>query len=141
LNKSAVASSAKTDATKVVDGSVSTHWQAGSTATSEWIYVNLGDGNAQNITHVKLVWESSYATSFDIQVCAATCDDNTSLAVDSWAWVTAYSGSTTTLSGFPNYQLIALTTPTVGQFIRLKPKTLSGTTGASLDEFEIYSAP
>ncbi|MET0795069.1 MAG: fibronectin type III domain-containing protein [Polyangiaceae bacterium] len=140
LNKTAVASSAKTDSGKVLDGSVTTHWQAASTATTEWIYVNLGEGNSQNITHVKLVWESAYATSFDIQVCDAACDDNATLAVDSWAWVTGYSGSTATLSGFPNYQFVTLTTPTTGQFIRMKPKTLSGASGASLDEFEVFSA-
>ena len=141
LGATAVASSDKTDAAKILDGNVTTHWQAASNATSEWIYVNLGDGNAKNITHVKLVWESSYATSYDIQICAETCDDNAATAVDSWAWVTAYSGSVATLSGFPNYQFVPLTTPTVGQFIRMKPKTLSGSSGASLDEFEIFSAP
>lgn len=140
LNKTAVASSDKTDSPKVVDGSVTSHWQAATTATSEWIYVNLGDGNDANITHVKLVWESSYATSFDIQVCAASCDDDSTVTVDNWAWTTAYSGSVAPLSGFPNYQFVTLTTPTFGQFIRLKPKTLSGSTGPSLDEFQIFSA-
>jgi hypothetical protein len=142
LKKTAVASSKQTDAAKVVDGNLGTRWQADSTASTEWIYVNLGEGNAKNITHVKLVWEAAYATSYDIQVCAATCDDNASLAVDSWAWVTAYSGPITSLTGFPNYQLLPLTTPTVGQFIRMKPKTLaSAQFGASLWEFEVFSQP
>lgn len=142
LKKTAVAYSKQTDAAKVVDGNLSTRWQAASTANSEWIYVDLGNGNATNITHVKLVWENSYATSYDIQVCAASCDDNAALAVDSWAWVTAYSAPTTSLTTFPNYQLVALTTPTVGQFIRMKPKTLSSAQyGASLWEFEVFSQP
>ncbi len=142
LGKTAVASSKQTDAAKVVDGNVTTRWQAASVANTEWIYVNLGDGNAKNITHVKLVWEAAYATSYDIQVCAATCDDNATVAVDSWAWVTAYNGPTANLTTFPNYQLVTLTTPTVGQFIRMKPKTLaSNQYGASLWEFEIFSQP
>jgi hypothetical protein len=142
LNKSAVASSKQSDAAKVLDGNVTTRWQAATTANSEWIYVNLGDGNAQNITHVKLVWEAAYATSYDIQVCAATCDDDTAITADNWAWVTAYNGPTATLSGFPNYQLVALTTPTVGRFIRMKPKTLASSQyGASLWELEVFSQP
>ena len=145
LGKTAVASSSTADQGKVVDGRIDTRWQAATKTPGEWIYVNLGNGNDVNITHVKLVWEAAYATTFDIQVCPGTCDDVAATPVDSWAWVTAYSSpSVQTLTGFPNYQMVTLTTPTVGQFIRMKVKTLP-TAGAvypaSLWEFEVFSAP
>ncbi len=141
LGKTAVASSDTADSNKVTDGNVTSRWQAASTALTEWIYINLGDGNAANITNVKLVWEAAYAKSYDIQVCPATCDDVAATPVDNWAWVTAYSQPTTTLTGFPNYQFVTLTTPTVGQFIRMKPTSLALNFGASLYEFEVFSKP
>jgi hypothetical protein len=139
LNKTAVALSSNTDAPKVVDGNIGSRWQAATKNAGEWIYVNLGNGNAQSITHVKLVWENAYASSFDIQVCDATCDD-AATAPDTWPWVTAYNGPVTTLTGFPNYQLVAIT-PTVGQFVRMKAKTLGSSFAVSLWEFEILSQP
>ena len=145
LGKSAVASSVSADQGKVVDGKIDTRWQAATKNPGEWIYVNLGDGNNANITHVKLVWEAAYAATFDIQVCASTCDDVAGTPVDNWGWVIAYSSpSAQTLTGFPNYQMVTLTTPTVGQFIRMKAKTLPATGAVypvSLWEFEVFSAP
>ena len=141
LGKTAVASTATGDVAKnAIDGNIGSRWQANVTTVGEWIYVNLGDGNAVKITDVKLVWEAAYAKSFDIQLCAATCDDMGG-AVDGWAWTTAYNGPSATLAGFPYYQLVNLTTPGVAQFVRMKAKTLGSGYGASLYEFEVYSAP
>lgn len=141
IGKTAVASTATGDVAKnVIDGNIGTRWQANVATAGEWIYVNLGDGNAVNVTDVKLVWEAAYAKSFDIQLCAATCDDMGG-AVDGWAWSTAYNGPSATLAGFPYYQLVHFTTPGIAQFVRMKAKTLGSAYGASLYEFEVYSAP
>ncbi len=141
LGKAAVASSNTADAAKVTDGNIGTRWQAATQNLTEWIYVNLGDGNAANITNVKLVWEAAYAKAYDVQVCAATCDDTPATPVDNWAWVTAHSQPSTVLTGFPNYQFVTLMTPTVGQFIRIKPTELGAKFGASMYEFEVFSKP
>ena len=143
IGKTAVASSATTNvAANVVDGNTGTRWQANVSTANEWIYVNLGDGATANFTHVKLVWQSAYAKTFDIEVCAASCDDLEPNTPANWAWQLAYTTpSAQTLSGFPNYQMVPLTTPTTGQFIRMKAKTLVGSSGASLYEFEVFSAP
>ena len=62
--------------------------------------------------------------------------------VETWGWFTAYtSPSPQTLSAFPYYQLVHLTTATTGQYVRMKPKTLGGAYPASIYEFEVYSAP
>ena len=142
IGKTAVASSATADvASRAVDGNTGTRWQANSNTANEWIYVNLGDGVTANFTHVKLVWHNAYAKTFDIEVCAASCDDTDPNPVN-WAWQLAYTTpGAQTISGFPYYQVVPLTTPVMGQFIRMKAKTLVGTAGASLYEFEVFSAP
>lgn len=140
--KLAVASSQTGDlATRVTDGSVTTRWQANVKTPNEWIYVNLGDGNAANITNVKLIWEAAYAATYDIELCVATCDDASPTTPNTWAWTTAYSSPTNNFAGFPYYNLVQLTTPGTAQFIRMKAKTLAANFGASLYEFEVYSAP
>ena len=143
IGKTAVASSATADvASRAIDGNTSTRWQASSNAANEWIYVNLGDGVTANFTHVKLVWQNAYAKTYDIEVCVATCDDADPTHPNNWAWQLAYTTPTAqTISGFPNYQMVQLTTPTTGQFIRMKAKTMVGSAGASLYEFEVFSAP
>lgn len=143
LGKNAVASSATADvASRAIDGNTGTRWQASANTANEWIYVNLGDGVTATFTHVKLVWHSAYAKTFDIEVCPANCDDAEPNNPANWAWQLAYTTpSAQTLSGFPNYQMVQLTTAISGQFIRMKAKTLVGTAGASLYEFEVFSAP
>jgi len=143
LGKNAVASSATADvASRAIDGNTGTRWQANVNTANEWIYVNLGDGVTANFTHVKLVWHNAYAKTFDIEVCPANCDDAEPNNPTNWAWQLAYTTpSAQTLTGFPNYQMVQLTTPIAGQFIRMKAKTLVGTAAASLWEFEVFSAP
>ena len=143
IGKTAVASSATGDvASRAIDGNTGTRWQANSTTANEWIYVNLGDGVSAKFTHVKLVWESAYAKTYDIEVCPADCDDADPTHPNNWAWQLAYTTpSAQTITGFPNYQMVQLTTPITGQFIRMKAKTLAIAYGASLYEFEVFSAP
>jgi len=143
IGKTAVASSATADvASRAIDGNTGTRWQASSNAANEWIYINLGDGVTANFTHVKLVWQNAYAKTYDIEVCVATCDDADPTHPNNWAWQLAYTTpAAQTISGFPNYQMVQLTTPASGQFIRLKAKTMVGSAGASLYEFEVFSAP
>jgi hypothetical protein len=145
LGKTAVGSSVFNGlvASNVNDGNFGSRWQ-GNYSTGEWIYINLGDGVSAKFTNVELVWEAAYSKTFDIQVCDATCDDVASVAPDNWAWQTVYSSPTNAFSSTPYYQMLALTTPTTGQFIRMKSRSLvmsSTTYGPSLYEFEVFSAP
>ena len=137
LGKTAVASSATGDVAKnVVDGNIGSRWQAVTKNLTEWIYVDLGATSAKPITDVKLIWEAAYASSFDLEVCATNC---TAADSTTWTWVNVYNGGTVTLTGFPNYQLIHLTTAMAGRYVRMKPKSLGGGYPASLYEFEVYA--
>jgi hypothetical protein len=136
--KTAVASSQTGDvASRVVDGNIGTRWQANATTANEWIYVDLGAGNAKNLTHVKLVWEGAYAKTYELEVCSAGCGVG---APTTWTWTSVYTSPTNTFTGFPYFEMVQLTTPTVAQYIRMRAKTLAIGYGASLYEFEVFSA-
>ena len=134
--KTAAASSAVSPASNVTDGKYTTRWES-IQHDPEWVYVDLGA--SYNVTHVKLVWEGAYSQSFQIQVCAATCDDANAPA-DSWPWVNAYAADRLLTGGFPNFELLAVT-PTMGQFVRMRGLTRATAYGHSLYEVEVYSAP
>ena len=145
LGKTAVGSSVFNGlvGSNVNDGNFGSRWQ-GNYSTGEWIYINLGDGVTAKFTNVELVWEAAYSKTFDIQVCAATCDDVASVAPDNWAWQTVYSSPTNAFPSTPYYQMVTLTTPATGQFIRMKSKSLvmsSTSYGPSLYELEVFGAP
>lgn len=135
--KTAVASSATGDvAVRVVDGNLGTRWQAAVNTANEWIYVDLGA--ATNITHVKLVWEAAYAKTYDIELCTAGCGVG---AATTWTWTTAYTSPTNTFAGFPYFDMVTLTTAGSSRYVRMRAKTLATVYGASLYEFEVFSAP
>ena len=54
---------------------------------------------------------------------------------------TAYSADRTLTGPFPYFELIALTTPTTGQFVRMRATARGSIYGNSLWEMEVYSAP
>lgn len=53
------------DGAKIVDSNASTRWSSGHT-DDEWCYIDLGDNFYVN--KVKISWESSYASKYEIQV-------------------------------------------------------------------------
>ena len=91
------------------------------------------------MTHVKLVWESAYSQSIQVQVCPATCDDSNA-APNTWAWTNAYAADRLLTGGFPNYELLTVT-PTSGQFVRMLGLSRATEYAHSLYEVEVYSAP
>ena len=135
LNKSAVSSTG--DASKAVDGNIGTRWES-AFLDNQWIYVDLGA--EKEIGYAKLVWEGAYSKSFEIQVCPATCDDTAGVLPQDWAWQSAYADDRT-LAGFPYTEVVKLTTPLTGQFVRMLGKTRGTIYGHSLWEFEAYSTP
>ena len=126
-------------AANVTDGKYGTRWES-AVSDPQWVYIDLGANTAANITHVKAVWEGAYSKSFQIQICDATCDDDPLVPVDMWAWQTAYAADRT-LTVFPAFELLTLTTPAKGQFVRMNGLTRGTIYGHSLYELEVYSAP
>src|SRR5579884_3727512 len=52
-------------AANAVDGSTSTRWASAPDIDPSWIYVDLG--TAAQITEIKLIWDLSCATSYQLQ--------------------------------------------------------------------------
>ncbi len=70
LGKTTVMSGAENDASKssnAVDNNEGTRWASNFDDTA-WMYVDLGE--VYSISQVKLIWEASYGTAYDIQVSA-----------------------------------------------------------------------
>ncbi len=105
-----------------VDGNLTTRWSS-SFSDPQWIYVDLGA--TYNITEVVFYWNTSYATSFLLQVSSNTV-----------SWTTIYSTTTgpggvqdlTGLSG-------------AGRYVRMYGTVRSLTYGYSIYEFQIYGTP
>jgi hypothetical protein len=126
-------------AANVTDGNYGSRWESAQ-SDPQWVYIDLGANTVNNITHVKPVWEGAYSHSFQIQVCDAACDDAAPTLPDTWAWQTVYAADRD-LAGFPNFELLTLTTPMKGEFVRMKGLTRGTVYGHSLWELEVYSAP
>ena len=120
-----------------VDGDIGSRWESDAN-DYEWIYVELAADTT--VTHVQLIWETAYSSTFEIQTCPASCDVGGD--PDAWAWSAAYGPTTRTLSGFPNYELLTMSSqPTDTRFVRMLGTARATGWGHSLWEFEIYSAP
>ena len=125
LSKPTVASSTQTGANSpsmANDGNLTSRWESQYTA-NEWIYVDLGQ--AMEVTHVKLNWETAYATGYQIQV-----------SNDAVNWTNIYStttgdGGIDDLTGLKGY----------GRYVRMNGTVRATGYGYSLFEFEVYGAP
>jgi len=124
--KPAVASSTQTGTTNspamAVDGNLTTRWES-LYSDPQWIYVDLGQ--SMEITHVKLSWETAYATAYQIQV-----------STDASTWTSIYStttgaGGVSDLTGLKGY----------GRYVRMYGTARGTGYGYSLFEFEVYGAP
>ena len=109
-------------ATYAVDGSTSTRWASVRDSDPQWIYVDLG-ATAQ-ISEVKLIWDLSCATSYQVQTSA-----------DRSSWTTMYS----TTMGDGGTDDLAVTGS--GRYVRVNgTKRCRATSGYgySLQEFQVY---
>jgi beta-glucosidase len=109
---------AGTPAAAAVDGNAGSRWSSAFT-DPQWIQVDLGGPAA--ITQVVLVWESAYATAFQLQV-----SDNAS------TWTSIYS--TTTGTGGTQ----TLTVSGTGRYIRMLGTARATGYGYSLWEFQVF---
>lgn len=123
-NKPATASSSGgcCPASNVDDGSTSTRWASAANVDPSWIYIDLG--TTANVSRVKLTWDLSCATSYQVQV-----SDNKS------TWSDVFS--TTRGDGGVD----DLTVSGRGRYVRVLGTDRcrnDATHGYSLQEFEIY---
>ncbi len=111
-------------ASNAVDGSTSTRWASAANVDPSWIYVDLG-ATAQ-ITEVKLIWDASCATAYQLQ----TSNDHAT-------WTNIYS--TTTGDGGTD----DITVNGTGRYVRMygtKRCRTDATKGYSLQEFQVYGS-
>jgi beta-glucosidase len=124
LSQPASASSVQSSsypASAAVDGDPTTRWSSAS-SDPQWITVDLG--SVQNISRVRLIWETASAKSYSIQ-----------LSTDNTTWTNAYT--TTNGPGGIN-DLAALG---IGRYVRMYATQRNTTYGDSLWEFEVYPVP
>ncbi|GAA2336347.1 discoidin domain-containing protein [Dactylosporangium salmoneum] len=118
--KTATASStenAGTPASSAVDGNNGTRWSSAA-SDPQWLQVDLG--SVQQICGVTLIWETAYATAFQIQ----TSNDGTN-------WTQVYS----TTSGTGGTQNLSVTGS--GRYVRMYGTARATQYGYSLWEFQV----
>ncbi len=122
LNKTITASSATgtNTAPMAVDGNAGTRWES-AYSDPQWIQVDLGA--TYNICHVRLTWETAYATGYQIQV-----------STDATNWTSIYS-TTTGDGGVDDLNWLSGT----GRYIRMYGTARGTQYGYSLWEFEVYA--
>jgi glucose/arabinose dehydrogenase len=108
----------------VNDGSTTTRWASAANIDPSWIYIDLG--STFSVTHVKLTWDASCATAYQVQT-----------SPDHSTWADIFK--TTTGNGGVD-DLTGLTGS--GRYVRVlgthRCRT-DATKGYSLDEFQVFS--
>lgn len=126
LNRPATASSVEgsgLEASKAVDGSLTTRWASVDPATSaQWIYVDLG--TTTSVSRVVLKWEVAYAKAYRLQ-----------LSNDTSSWTTIY---TTTKGNGATDDLTGLSGS--GRYLRVYCTGRGTSYGYSLWELEVYGS-
>ncbi|MFK4084811.1 discoidin domain-containing protein [Kribbella sp. NPDC020789] len=107
------------EASRAVDGSLSTRWASREGTDPEWIQVDLG--TAASLSRVKLNWDAAYGKAYQVQ-----------LSADGTNWSTAYS--TTTGDGGLDDIPISRT----ARYVRINGTARGTAYGYSLFEFEVY---
>ena len=126
LGKHAIASGYENDGTKpaaAVDGKTDTRWSS-RFQDGEWIEVNLG--SCYNLTSVRLLWESAYATAYEVL-----------LSQDAVNYTIVYS-TTMSNGGTEVVPVMQGGQPVSAQYVRLVCKARNTGYGASLWELEVY---
>jgi beta-glucosidase-like glycosyl hydrolase len=125
LNMSSTSSStqvATNGPSMAFDGSLTTRWES-QYSDPQWLQVDLG--KPTEVNHVKLTWETAYATAYKIQV-----------SNDGTTWTDIYSTTTGTggvndLTGLKGY----------GRYVRMYGTARATGYGYSIYEFEVYGNP
>jgi hypothetical protein len=125
LNKTASASTTRSGtsytAAKAVDGSTSTSWMSSTSASAQWVQVDLG--SSQSISNVKVAWPATYfAKAFQIQ----TSPDGTT-------WTQRYSTTTGTGSATN-----AVFTAVSARYVRVNCTTRNSSSYYGVSEMEVY---
>jgi hypothetical protein len=107
-----------TPASAAVDGDTGTRWSS-AFSDPQWLQVDLGA--TATVDQVVLIWETAYATAFQIQVSA-----------DATTWTSIYS----TTSGTGGTQ--TLTVNGTGRYVRMYGTARATPWGYSLWEFQVY---
>ena len=110
-------------AKNAVDGDTATRWASAAGVDPQWIYVDLG--STAHVTEVKLQWDASCATAFEID----TSNDHS-------AWTSIYS----TTAGKGGTQDLTSLNGT-GRYVRMygtKRCRSDSSHGYSLDELSVY---
>jgi uncharacterized protein CbrC (UPF0167 family) len=124
LKKNVTSSSNETtalSASAAVDGSATTRWSS-SFADNQWLRVDLG--STHQITRVKLNWQNSHATEYQLQISANGND-----------WTTVFHER----SGNGGIDDVAVNTS--GRYLRMLGIKRFTRYGFSLWEMEVYGAP
>ena len=130
LNKTAYASSNSSDAQNATDGNTGTRWQAETTTSGEYLYVDLG---AQyKITALTLVWEAAYATAYTYYYATETGTDG----APSWTKLADVTNNFTWDAG--GYEEpYELESAVVAQYVKIEATSLAMTYGVSFYEFRV----
>jgi len=133
LSKSAVSSSNEADGLGAqnttddnLDSRWSSNWAANTDNHPEYMYLDLGDVS-NNISNVKILWDSAYARGYEIQACKANPDDESS-----WETVSTIKDGAGGLADivFPSVS---------ARYIRIYCKKPITQWGYSLRNIEIYT--
>lgn len=121
-NASASTENGGDKAANVTDGNGKTRWQAAVEDKNEWCQVDLG--KEYNVNKVKLSWEASYASKYEIQVSS-----------DGKNWKTVYEEKA---GNGKIDEIIFDVTP--ARYVRMQAVERATAYGASIYEFGIYEA-
>ncbi|HEY9508389.1 MAG TPA: DUF5005 domain-containing protein [Verrucomicrobiae bacterium] len=122
-NKTVIVSSvdnANNPGSYAVDGNLSTRWSS-AYSDPQWIYIDLG--STQNLSQVRLNWETAYGKSYEIQI-----------SNDALSWTTVYR----TTNG-PGGQENVNFAPTPGRYVRLYGTQRGTGWGYSLWDFQVFA--
>jgi hypothetical protein len=122
LNRPTTASSVENAggaAANATDGNAGTRWSSAFT-DPQWLQVDLG--STQTVCRVTLVWESAYATAYQVQT-----------SPDATTWTTIYS-TTTSTGGTQN-----LTVTGTGRYVRVLGTARATQYGYSLWEVQVFT--
>ena len=103
------------------DGNNATRWSGPKASANAWWQVNLGQES--QIRTIRIIWESSYSTSFKIQT-----SDNGS----SWKDVSTFSNNK------PGVQILNLPENIKAKYIRLQSISKVNSYGISMFEFQVF---
>jgi hypothetical protein len=108
-----------------VDGNLSTRWSS-AYSDPQWFYVDLG--STQSFDTVTILWETAYASAFQIQV-----------SNDATNWTTVWSTNGMMLSASGGWSTSSFS-PASGRYVRMYGTQRATIWGYSMFEFQVYNS-